>query len=155
MVKYGPSAGTPLPLTQGGTGLSEATAAALLAALGAAPLPSLQLQAATPVAGYTLVNGTGTIISWAVPNDGAMHRVMLIMEMQVSNAETGGQINFTFNDPGGNVHSRTTLAGGLGAGFQTPAAQLWTVQANQTVTLTQATALTVGAAVLRAEIWGS
>jgi hypothetical protein len=36
-----PSAGTPLPLSEGGTGLSEASNAALLAALGAAPQASV------------------------------------------------------------------------------------------------------------------
>jgi hypothetical protein len=212
-----PSSGTPLALTSGGTGVSEANNAALLAALGAAPLaspaltgtptaptrtaltdntdiattayadaavtvetsraetaeallaplaspaltgtptiggnPVMRLLASTGTTPYTLVNGTGNIITAAIPNDGALHRVIVIAELIVTSNETGGLIEFTYKDGGGNNRTPTVSAGG--ASSYGPYNAAFLVAANQTVAVIQASALTAGAAVLYAEIWGS
>lgn len=135
----------PLPVSQGGTG--AITAAAASAALG-----QMSVVASTGVTGYTLVNGTGTILTWTAPNDGALHRVVLITGQHVTVAETGGQISLNTTLPDGTAVNPTVFAGGSGtggSGFTTSR----NIQANSTVTLTQSSALTVGAAVLWAEIW--
>jgi hypothetical protein len=113
-------------------------------------------QAATAVAGYTLVNGTGNVITWTTPNDGLQHRVTIMASLDVTVAETGGQISATYTTPDAGAGNHTLFAAGLGTTPALPAAP-WTiiVGANTTVTVLQATALTVGAAVLWAEIWGS
>ena len=124
------------------------------------PVPELTVQATTGTIGYTLVNGTGNIITWTAPNDGAMHRVLLLCELVVSSTETGGKIAATFTDPGGTAHSQmqiyaSALAGGT---YGLPAASSPVsvlIQANTTYTLAQTAALTGGAAILWAEIWGS
>lgn len=60
-----PSSGTPLPLTQGGTGLSEASNAALLAALGAAPLASPALTGSPTAPTQTAADGSTKIATTA------------------------------------------------------------------------------------------
>lgn len=114
----------------------------------------LQLQQATPVAGYTLVNGTGTIISWTTPNDGKLHRVMVISALSVTVAETGGQCIFTFIAPDGNALTQFTEPGGRGTGVYADAPTVMIVGANTTVTVSQNSALTAGTAKMWAEIWG-
>lgn len=117
--------------------------------------PLMQLQATTGVAGFALVNGTPTILSWTAPNDGLMHRVSLIAQENVTAPETGGQVNINFKDQQGSTQNRQAFAGGAGTGFTggfTPMAFL--VQAGQQVTVTQ-TALTAGAATVWAELWAS
>lgn len=113
------------------------------------------LVATTGVAGFALQNATPNILSWTPPNDGNMHRVIVITNGLVSSAETGGQINLNFTDPGGNVRGRQVYAGGLAAGILVPALTQFLVQAGQAVTLVQQTALTLGAAEIWAELWGS
>jgi hypothetical protein len=156
------------PLTTAGDLLiMNATPAPARLALGAASqhigisgglpawLAGFELQATTGVGGYTLINGTGNILTWTPPNDGAMHRMILVSTLEVTSAETGGQVNLTYSDPGGTSHTQTPYAAALGAGGHISAAFIVPVEANQAVTLAQASALMAGAAVLWAEIWGS
>lgn len=109
---------------------------------------------AAPLAGVALVNGTPNITSWTVPNDGNIHRVMLVVGLAVSVLEVGGQVSVTFTDPAGTARTKTVFAAALGTGYQTASLGPFQVGPNETVTIAQSTALTGGAAVLWAEIWG-
>jgi hypothetical protein len=138
-----------------------AAAGKIIAATGAAAAawaPGLVLQAGTAVAGYTLVNGTGNVITWTSPNDGAVHRAMIILNKVVTSNETGGQIQATLTDMGGNSRTVTIFNGGAAQGIQTPtglAACFLFIQANTALTVKQSSALTAGASILWCEIWGS
>jgi len=143
------------PVISGAAALNSVLVAS--SATAAAWAPGVVKLAATPAAGYTMVNGTGTIISWTAPNDGNNHRVHLFASLSVTVTEVGGAITCSFTAPDGTSTSHTVYA----------AAQVATdvivqgspfsmvIKANTTFTLTQNTALTSGASVLFAEIWGS
>jgi hypothetical protein len=122
--------------------------------------PPLTLLASTITAnpsGYALINGTGSIITWTAPNDELLHRVYLFSQKLVTSTETGGQITFNFTDQSGTSRTPPVYAGGAGSGLVAPAASAVAqlVKAGTTVTVYQGSALTGGAAVLWAEIWGS
>ena len=116
--------------------------------------PILVLQATTGVAGFALQNATPTIISWTAPNDGNLHRFIVICSLDVSSAETGGAVSLVCTPPGAGAQTTSLYAGGLGTG---PAynTQERLVQPGTTVTVEQSSALTGGAATVWAEIWGS
>jgi hypothetical protein len=127
-----------------------------------ADAPILGLLASTfPVsgaAGFALQNATPNILTWTAPNDGQMHRVVVISEMNVTSAQTGGEVNLSFNEPDGTLRSRLLYSGGLAAGFVQPSGNtptLTLVAPGSVVILLQATAQTAGTAVLWAELWGS
>jgi hypothetical protein len=151
--------GVPFPVAplMAGNNLSDlVSAAAARTSLGlgsAALLPSsnlMQLVATTGAAGYTLVNGTGTIFTWTAPNDGGLHRVLLLATLGVTVAETGGQLQLAATNPAGNAASQSFLsAQGTGSHEVQFSVQ---VQAGTTVTLSQNTALTAGTAVLWADL---
>lgn len=101
--------------------------------------------ARTPVAGYTLVNGTGTIITCKVPNDGQTHPVMVTGVIIVTSAETGGQITVSFTLNGGGQLLQIQ-AGGGGAG-QSAAGGNFMADPGTTFTVSQNSALSLGAAV--------
>lgn len=137
--------------TMAGSGTDKSvTVAALLAALGT----PLTLQAATPLAGVALINGTQNFVSWTAPNDGQMHRVLLIAQLWVASTETGGLVIQTGTDPGGNAFSLTVMSAGLGTGAHTTGFPATLIKAGTTFTVSQSTALTAGATTLWAEIWG-
>lgn len=117
--------------------------------------PALALQASTGVGGYTLVNGTGNIIAWTTPNDGQLHRFIIAMTLTITTLEVGGVIRIVFTDPLGNVSSVTPNGGSSAAGTTLPPPFYGIVGPNTQVIVKQNTALTSGAAVLWAEIWGS
>jgi hypothetical protein len=121
---------------------------------GVAWQPGLSLAATTGTAGYTLVNGTGNIITWAVPNDGALHTVMIVATMNVTVNETGGQLAVSFTAPDGATFLSSFFAAGLTTGVKTTSF-FATVKAGTTVALTQNTALTAGTSTAWAQIWGS
>lgn len=115
----------------------------------------LALVATTDITGYTLVNGTGQILSWQTPNDGQMHRVLVFCTVNITSAETGGGIQAASSPPGTGSHLNTVDAGGHGAGVTyAPPAEL-IAGPNTTVVVNQSSALTVGAAVAFIEVWGS
>jgi hypothetical protein len=120
-------------------------------------LGGLALQATTGPAGYTLVNGTGNILTWTPPNDGQLHRVVVISSLHVTTTEVGGAIRLTYTTPDGTGAGSLSIYGGntVGPGIAIGANNSPIVQANATVALTQTSALTSGAAVLWAELWGS
>jgi hypothetical protein len=127
---------------------------AAAAAWGAA---GLTVQAATAAAGYALVNGTGNIITWTAPNDGLLHRAILISIMHVISGETGGQIQVTYTTPDATNQTSQLFAAGNTTGVFNPATgpSLLVIGAGTTVTIKQNSALTAGSSTLWAEIWGS
>lgn len=149
MVNYGYSASRPLGLASGGTGLSEPDVSSLLIALG-----GLAVKTSTPVAGYTLVNATGVILSWTAPNDGNIHLVQLATALRVTSPETGGQIQFKFSSPDGTAGGVSQVSGGgLAAGvYNGSAIPVTMVGPNTTVTVEQTSALSIGAAQFWARI---
>lgn len=117
---------------------------------------SLALQAATAVGGYALVNGTGTVITWTTPNDGALHRFIVCVSQVVTSPETGGVIAVFWTTPDGSTPALNIYNGGSGNGVTTPAHSYeFICKANTAVSVSQSGALTGGAATLWAEIWGS
>ncbi len=137
----------PLPVADGGTG--AATAAAGLAALGGEGS-----QAATVAAGFALQNATPTILTWTAPNDGALHRFTLVTVQHVTSAETGGAVSLSFTAPDGTaVTGVSVYAGGSGTGVSAASFDRL-IQANTTVTVAQSSALTAGAALVWAQLWG-
>jgi hypothetical protein len=119
---------------------------------------SMTLQAATSASGYPLTNGTGNIISWTAPNDGALHPVWIPAFLVVATLEVGGQILLSFTDPGGSARTQNYFSAGLAGGFYGPSstqAPGLFIKANTTITVSQNTALTSGASTLWAQIWGS
>lgn len=117
---------------------------------------ALQSQVATPVAGFALQNGTPTILTWTAPNDGKLHRFEIFGTVSVTVAETGGAILVSYTLPDGTNTAHTVFPGGATVGDIPPAfAGQVIVKPGSVVTLFQNTALTLGAAVAWAEIWGS
>lgn len=119
--------------------------------------PTLAKQVSTPAAGYALVNSTGTIISWTAPNDGQNHRVTLFASLSVTSTETGGQIVCSYTAPDGTSTSHTVYSAGQAATDVIVQGSPFSIiiRAGSTFSLIQNTALSVGASVLFAEIWGS
>lgn len=146
---FGPTIGNitpPLPVASGGTG--AITALAGLTALGGW---SRQATAPGGTAGTALINGTQTIASWTVPNDGQVHRFLAIMTQHVTSAETGGQMTLSYTMPDGNGNTRVPFASGSATGNQINGD---VCQPGTTVTYAQTAALTVGATTAWCEIWG-
>jgi hypothetical protein len=124
---------------------------------------ALRLLATTGAAGFSLQNGTPNMLSWTAPNDGQLHRVMLVYLEHVTVAKTGGQVTFGSQNAGGagtitpdGVAAWSTVANG---GETTGARQAANVSdlivgPGRTVFLFQASALTLGASIAWAEIWG-
>ncbi len=142
--------------------LPVGTAGQMLGLSGSPLLPAwgmaLTQLATTGNSGYTLINGTGTILTWTAPNDGNLHRVLIFGEINVTSLETGGQINVAYTDVSGAAQNQQLLAAGLNIGvtsFNSLPRQMIMIKPGVTVNLTQASALTGGASVLYSEIWGS
>lgn len=118
--------------------------------------PAWLLQAATGLAGFALQNATPNLIVWTAPNDGQLHRCEVVLNKHVTVAETGGAVNCVASSSpdGAGILSTVSFAGGQGVGvFQ--AAPVFFIPAGGSVTVRQSSALTAGASVVWAEIWGS
>lgn len=118
----------------------------------------LKLVATTGPNGYVLQNGTANILTWTAPNDGQLHRFMVFSTLDVFSAETGGAIGINYTVPGGGAQSHTFYAAGLAPAVPTSPAfpgLAPAISPGTTVTLTQSSALTAGAATLWAEIWAA
>jgi hypothetical protein len=131
-----------------GTGLTKA--GNVLSLTG----PTLALQATTGITGYALVNGTGTIISWTAPNDGNLHRVLVFMIDHVTTALVGGVIGASMTLPDGFAYSPQLLSSTT-TGAHNISTAVYLIEPGSTFSVTQQNAMTAGAAVLWAEIWGS
>lgn len=114
-------------------------------------LAALGLVAATSAAGVPLINGTQTILSWDVPDDGQLHQFNVAGALQVTAAETGGTVIVSFTQPGGAAATPQIFAASLGAGT-TGATENRLAAPGSTVSVTQSQPLTAGASVLYAQI---
>lgn len=108
--------------------------------------------------GFALQNGTPTIVTATAPNDGNRHIALIAGWVNVTTAETGGQLTVTLTqngistpvicDAGGHTPQSLELFNnnivGNAGGFL--------VDPGTTVTLAQSSALTAGAATVNAEI---
>jgi hypothetical protein len=115
--------------------------------------PNLSQQATIGSTGYTLVNGTGNILAWTAPNDGNMHRVLVMCSLLVTTTEVGGAIGASLTLPNGTGKVPGLFSGTSGAGLSQGTFSYF-IQANTSVTVQQTSALTSGAAILWVEIWG-
>ena len=124
---------------------------------------SLGLQATTGISGYTLVNGTGTIVAWTAPADGNLHRFVIFARLIVSSSLTGGAI-FAGNGgailTGGTVNSGAFLWNnnqGAGDYFLTKStlATDGILGPAEQISVKQTAAATGGAGIVYAEIWAS
>lgn len=119
-------------------------------------LGAFNLKAATAAAGFAKQNGTPTLISWPVPADGANHRALIVLAEVVTSNETGGLIQVNWTTPDGTAGNYAAIAGGKTAGIYNGSFAGSVIAAPGTlITVAQASALTLGAATVWAEIWGS
>ena len=118
-------------------------------------VPTLKASTGQSGTGYALVNGTGAIISWQVPNDGQQHRFKIYASLDVTSSETGGQINVTWTYPNGSNDGAILASGGQESGNNAVNEIDRIVESGSVITVKQQTALTLGAAILWAEIWGN
>ena len=117
----------------------------------------LKRVATTGDAGFALENGTPTIVEWTAPDDGKLHSAIITGSVNVTAAETGGQVIAELVI-GGSASAGQQLNGGgeTGTGFYPPSSPIvFTVRAGDTIRLVQSSALTAGAALVYAEIWAN
>jgi hypothetical protein len=136
------------------TGLANGSGAQDAAAFG----QILSNVSSTGATGYTLINGTGTIVSWTAPNDGALHRVLIGGNVLVTSNETGGNISFSMTLPNGTTESGVIIPGASTTGLlklSSVGNGVFFIEANTTFSITQSSALTGGAAVGWFELWAS
>jgi hypothetical protein len=117
------------------------------------PSAPVRLLTQTPAAGFALQNGTPTILSWTAPHDGQLHWVICVAELDVTSAETGGQVNVETS-----VNNAEVMPGGQGSGYQwfnQNAGKGIIVHPGDTVSVVQQTALTAGAATVFAALFGA
>jgi hypothetical protein len=120
------------------------------------PSPSSwQLQASTGNTPFPLQNGTPTLVTWTPPNDGALHGCLVVCTVHTTSGETGGAMAASYTSPdGGSVGTPGLQAGGAGVGVTT-AQSAFLCEGGQPVSIKQSTALTAGAAVAWASIYGA
>ena len=130
--------------------LTAGTGTAIATVTGKASLSTLTTPviAKTSATGVALINGTQTILSATVPNDGKSHIVQVQSIKHVTAALTGGNITATWTVPDGTVKSLTTsgtsaIAYGLSLFQQTT---INVAKPGSSVSLTQSSAMTAGAA---------
>lgn len=121
--------------------------------IGAAGGGGLASVASTGNAGYTLVNGTGTILSYTTPNDGALHPVVVTFAAHLAGAN-GGETNF--NIGGSAVQVLMASQFGVTGWFTTFGVGgfdvVMSLPANTAVTITQDGSMTVGSGILYIQI---
>jgi hypothetical protein len=96
-----------------------------------------------PSGGIALVNGTPTLLTYIVPNDGNVHALVATQIKLVTVAETGGTINLNYVLQGGAKALQFDPGGRVPGQFQ----QVFAVMADPgtAVTIAQVSALTAGA----------
>jgi hypothetical protein len=115
--------------------------------------PTLQRKAATPAGGFALQNGTPTILTWTAPADGNDHPFTIFFRCIVSVQEVGGHVGFTFGSTGNGINLNS---GGEGAGdHENESDSDYIAFSGETITVSQLTALTGGAAVVHCAIYAS
>lgn len=104
---------------------------------------------------FVLQNGTPTILSYTLPNDGRLHGVLVVASCVPTASMTGGACTFSFTDgASGNVTGPlTAFAGGFGVGSLPGTSSGQLLSGGSTITIAQSSALTVGAGTLRVRIY--
>jgi hypothetical protein len=119
----------------------------------------LALVASTGIDGFVLENATPTILSWTAPDDGKLHRVLLVATQDVTQAMTGGLIRARFSMPNGNSNDTVQVSDGQDSTGYNYNLYLATfpmiIEPGSTFTLGQESALTAGASTFWAELWAS
>lgn len=114
----------------------------------------LALVATTGVNGFALQNATPDILTWTAPADGQLHRYLLMGMTSVTAQETGGQVTLKAGQIGGGNVPWSDMNSGDNAAQQSPFNSMGLIDPGSTITLSQITALSAGAAKVWAEIWG-
>jgi hypothetical protein len=126
------------------------TAEQLISAGTLTGLTGMSLQATTGSAGVALINGTQSVLSWTAPTDGNLHVISWSILLHVTSAETGGSMATGIS---GLYTSGNISSGGIGIGWSQFGGTA-TLPSGDTWAITQSTALTAGAAIAYAQIWG-
>lgn len=114
---------------------------------------ALPVVATTPATGVALINGTQTILSVPVPNDGKQHLLNAIFDKQITTALTGGDVVLTWTCYPNTLLTLGNAATAVGRNYSSlHATSTLLVPAGSTVTLKQTTAMTAGAATVHARI---
>ena len=112
--------------------------------------------ATTGAAGAALQNATSTLLSWTAPDDGQLRAVSLAAVLDVTVAESGGALALASTASGSiPATSQTVNAGGGAIGTYVASTSSVVVGPGATVTLSQTSALTAGAATVFAVILAS
>ena len=117
-------------------------------------VPTAPIVAETSSTGVALINGTQTILSATVPNDGKVHVLLVGAFIKtVSAALTGGAVRMKWtdaNDGGVTVLTTSTAVAGYTKSSQSSSAP--TLKSGSQVIIEQTTAATAGAAKVYAKI---
>ena len=116
-----------------------------------ATTPVMALQAATVPAGVAMVNGAQTFATWNAPNDGKLHNFTVAGFVNTTVLEVGGGVNVNWTS-NGQAQTFNVAAGGAAVGLALIFLTTRSCDPGTVVTVTQAAALTGGAAVVAAAI---
>lgn len=121
-----------------------------------ATVPSI-VTAETSATGVALINGTQTILTVTVPNDGKVHAILSVaLVKDVTAVLTGGTVSITWTTAAGTAQTITCPTGTASVGVDVRSAIHTSLHVSlkpgTTVTVTQTTAMTAGAAVVYAKI---
>ncbi|MDA8311043.1 MAG: hypothetical protein M0Z46_10615 [Actinomycetota bacterium] len=118
-----------------------------------ATVPSI-VTAETSTTGVALINGTQTILTVTVPNDGKFHSVLWWVLKYVTVAITGGTVSAHWTTAHGTVNTDSMAATAAGAHFlaSSSLASAMGVPPGTAVTIAQASSMTAGAAKVYAKI---
>lgn len=117
-------------------------------------VPTAPITAETSATGVALINGTQTILSVTAPNDGKVHTLLAATFIKdISTALTGGTIILKWTTAANQTATHTTTITSVGiTAYSALTIESITVRADTTITLSQTTAVTAGAAKVYAKI---
>ena len=135
-----------------GTRITVTTTAGKAKLTGAA-VTGLPITAETSATGVALINGTQTILSVAVPNDGKVHQLLPGALKTVTSALSGGTVTVSWTNPAGTVSNLKMTGTAIGQYYMSFASSAnLLLKPGTTVTVSQTTAATAGAAKVYARI---
>jgi hypothetical protein len=102
------------------------------------------------VTNFALQNATPNILTYTTPNDGQYHIITIVGLLIVNTVEAGGQINFSV---GGNPGILFASNKAVGTYNIPDTINMMLAGPNASVLVSQATALTSGAANIDLEVW--
>lgn len=110
--------------------------------------------AETSSTGVALINGTQTILSATVPNDGKVHQLIATSKKVITTALTGGDVATSWTQPPGTASTLALPSTSVGTTYTstTVLSKGSLLKPGTTVTFRQTTAMTAGAAKVYAKI---